>query len=162
MKLFVRLAPVIMLLSFETSAYSKPAYGMAGCGLGSMAMGPKGGQVSAVTTNGSFSSQGFGITLGTSNCLTDEQLASVTAQEKFLVDNLKSIAKDMAQGSGETLDGFAYTFGCKKSTLPHFANTMQKSYRNIFSSPGAMAVLSSVRDEIKSDDVLKSSCTKVI
>ena len=45
-------------------------YGDAGCGLGSILFGAKPGfvQVFAATTNGTFGSQTFGITTGTSNC----------------------------------------------------------------------------------------------
>src|SRR6266545_2071443 len=50
----------------------EPSYGLAGCGLGSMLIGSKPGivQIFAATTNGSFGTQTFGITSGTSNCGT--------------------------------------------------------------------------------------------
>ncbi|NRA68007.1 MAG: DUF3015 family protein [Pseudobacteriovorax sp.] len=162
MKLFLRFAPLLFLFTIPPESFAAPGYGMAGCGLGSIVMGNRGGQVSAATTNGSFTSQGFGITSGTSNCLTDDMMAAVNAQEKFVVDNLKILSKEMAQGQGETLDNFAYTFGCSKSSLPEFSVQMQSSYQEIFSSPGAMAILSEVRHQIKSNTALKSSCTKTI
>src|SRR5580658_9609667 len=45
-------------------------YGTAGCGLGSIVFGNKAGivQIFAATTNGTFATQTFGITTGTSNC----------------------------------------------------------------------------------------------
>src|SRR5690348_11977029 len=48
-------------------------YGMAGCGLGSLVFGPNDApvaQVLAATTNGTFASQTFGISSGTSNCFS--------------------------------------------------------------------------------------------
>ena len=44
-------------------------YGMAGCGLGSLAFEPGEGQISAATTNGTFYNQFFGISSGTLNCV---------------------------------------------------------------------------------------------
>src|SRR5437868_47659 len=48
-------------------------YGMAGCGLGSLLFGPVNepfAQVLAATTNATFATQTFGITSGTSNCVS--------------------------------------------------------------------------------------------
>ena len=55
-------------LLFATNA---SAYDSTGCGLGSMAWRGQSGiapQILAVTTNGSFGNQTFGITFGTSGC----------------------------------------------------------------------------------------------
>ena len=62
-------ALVLSLVSFSGSAFAA-GYGDAGCGLGSIVFGSEQGgvQVLAATTNGTFYSQTFGITTGTSNC----------------------------------------------------------------------------------------------
>ena len=72
--------------SGETSGTSGgyvPAYGPAGCGLGSIVMGSKPGfmQVFAASTNGCSGSQTFGITTGTSNC-KDAPSGEASAQER--------------------------------------------------------------------------------
>src|SRR5690348_10000976 len=56
-------------------------YGVAGCGFGSMLFGKQPGfiQVLAATTNGTFGSQTFGISTGTSNC-TDTHPGPATSK----------------------------------------------------------------------------------
>src|SRR3954469_2639303 len=61
-------------------------YGMAGCGLGSLIFGPvnsPGAQILAATTNSTFGSQTFGITSGTSNCVSGGVVALDRQQTAF-------------------------------------------------------------------------------
>ena len=68
MKLYKRIAVAASLFLLPVSVFAAAGYGAAGCGLGSMVFGSKPGaeQVVAATTNGTFGSQTFGITFGTS------------------------------------------------------------------------------------------------
>jgi len=62
----------LFIVGSAGSAHAQP-YGMAGCGLGSIAFGNDQTmfkQVLAATTNGTFGTQTFGITSGTSNCVS--------------------------------------------------------------------------------------------
>jgi hypothetical protein len=152
----------LIVLTLGAAADAKPRYGMAGCGLGSQVFDADRGQISAATTNGSFSSQGFGITSGTSNCIPGDAMEAVAAQERFMIDNFSVIAKEMARGEGESLTGLAATMGCKMDAYPRFAATMQDSYRSIYSSPGAMAVLSAIRAEVRADAALAQSCNPIL
>lgn len=139
-------------------------YGMAGCGLGSMAWGDSPGwfdQTSAATTNGTFATQGFGITSGTSNCTEDGKVAMQQAQEQFVQKNLRELSKEIAQGDGVTLKAFSRTFECQDASYGRFADKLKTSYSNIFSNAGAEGVLDAVRGEIAADPELSHSCSTI-
>jgi len=90
-------------------------FGTAGCGLGSMLFGKQPGmiQVLAATTNGSFGTQTFGITSGTSNC-TDMSSGPGSAKA-FIETNREALAKDIARGQGETISSLSSLAGCQNS-----------------------------------------------
>ncbi len=151
-----------LILFAATGAQAAKLYGMAGCGLGALAMGPDGGQVSAATTNSTSFNQGFGISSGTLNCLEPGKAAAVEAQKNFFVNNLDQLSKEMAQGTGSYVSAFAETFGCQNESSEIFASQMKRSYDDIFSAPGVMSMLSRVRSSVKSNQALSKSCSKVI
>lgn len=132
-------------------------YGMAGCGFGSVLMG-KDSQISAATTNNTFASQAFGISSGTLNCTTSNQVSQENVQKEFIADNFETLSKEISQGNGESLRAFASTFGCADSAVPEFGTQLQKAHEKIFSSPGSQAALDVVREEILSDESLSQSC----
>lgn len=109
-----------------------------GCGLGSMVFEGQNGLVSqtfAVTTNGTFGNQTFGITSGTSNC---EQFKSFTMNDKvniFVADNMDSLAKDMAKGEGEYLETMAGLMALESSQHLRFFALLQQDFPRIYSSP---------------------------
>lgn len=109
--------------------YSGQGYGVAGCGLGSMVFGPKKGliQVLAATVNGTFGSQTFGITSGTSNCDIPEmgQQAAV-----FIEVNKEVVAKDAARGEGETITALADILECKSAA--NLGQAMKADYQTYF------------------------------
>lgn len=79
-----------------------------GCGLGSMAWRGQSGiapQVLAVTTNGIFFSQTFGITFGTSGCDPNGRVSGGTGRMAlaFIQNNMEQFALDAAMGNGETI-----------------------------------------------------------
>lgn len=83
-----------------------------GCGLGSMAWRGQSGiipQVAAVTTNGIFGNQTFGITFGTSGCDPNGRVTGGTQKMMlaFIENNMEQFALDAAQGHGETLTTLA-------------------------------------------------------
>lgn len=106
------------------------AYGAAGCGLGSIVFGSKPGfmQVFAATTNGTFGSQSFGITSGTSNC--GSSAAGGMAARQFIETNRQAFAKDVSRGSGETIASLATLGGCRDTQA--VGVTLQKSFTTIF------------------------------
>ena len=130
----------VVLCSFPLLAEAKLPYGMAGCGLGSMAIAPDGNQVFASTIN-QTSYQSFAISSGTSNCLETTKAAAFSAQQEFITTNFSILSKEIAQGDGEALKAFSNTFGCPKNSYSSFATQMQSSYSKIFAAPGSMAAL---------------------
>ena len=91
-----------------------PSYAVdsTGCGLGSMAWRGQSGigpQALAVTTNGIFSTQTFGITFGTSGCDPNGRVTGGTGRMMlaFLENNMEQYALDAAAGHGETIETMA-------------------------------------------------------
>ena len=142
-------------------AYGNKKYGMAGCGLGSMVLGPKGSQVFAATTNGTSTSQSWGIISGTSNCTSSVRYAELMKQKEFLAINLTSLQKEMAQGKGETLNAFVEVLGCKNEVKRKVNSVLTKNYSEIFSQPGIDGVLSSAKEQILKKQNVAKQCTKL-
>ncbi len=109
-------------------------YGAAGCGLGSLAFGaqPGGVQILASTTNGTFGTQTFGITTGTSNC-GPGLLAMGT--KNFVEANREVLAKDISRGEGEAIGVLTVINSCKDSRAVGLA--LQKSFSAIFPNENA-------------------------
>jgi hypothetical protein len=105
-------------------------YGMAGCGLGSLVFGDQPGivQIFAATTNGTFGSQTFGITTGTSNC--QDSLTGRGGLRVYVETNREALAKDISRGQGETLKNLATIAGCTDTPLASAA--LQKNFSVIF------------------------------
>jgi hypothetical protein len=122
-------------------------YGTAGCGLGSIVFGNKPGiiQVLAATTNGTFGTQTFGITTGTSNC--KDSSPSLVSAKAFIQANREALAKDMARGQGETISSLSTLAGCQndKAVGAH----LQQNWKQIFPSE-------SVSDVAVSDSIVTS------
>lgn len=119
----------LLLLAGLAMGANAAGYGMAGCGLGSVVMGPKGSQVSAATTNGTFYSQLFGITTGTSNCAEDGVSMDRSETRSFAEANFEVIRQEMAQGQGENLEVLASLMGCDQAS---FGSTVRAEYGSIF------------------------------
>lgn len=146
-----------------TQAQAERPYGAAGCGLGSLVIKEDGFmQVLAATTNGTSGSQTFGISTGTSNCVTPEKAAALRKQEAFVQNNLRSLEREVAQGSGETLDSFAEVLGCDSAVTTEFRRAAQANYNNIFSQPGAIAVLEGAKKVFEQQPELKNQCAWLI
>lgn len=115
----------------NTGAGGTAHYGMAGCGLGSLVFSENGKeQILAATTNGTFGSQTFGITFGTSNCAENGRMASKEQVQSFIAANQHSLQNDIARGDGETLSGLAQLMGHKDSAA--FNSTLKANYSRIF------------------------------
>src|SRR2546423_623318 len=111
------------------AAHGKSTYGLAGCGLGSMVFGDQKGpiQILAATTNGTFGSQTFGITSGTSNCV---ESSGTQGARNFIEGNREALAKDAARGSGETITTLSAVAGCKDAKA--VGVTLQKQFTRLF------------------------------
>ena len=116
-----------------------------GCGLGKLAWMDYGGQkqnapqVMMATTNGTFGSQTFGISSGTSGCTND----GVIMKNKHLnmaSRAFESLAEEMAQGRGEHLASLATLLGVPEEAQPEFFALVQEHYTLLVGSDHTTAV----------------------
>jgi hypothetical protein len=101
---------IALIAAQPSDAQADVPYGPAGCGLGHMVVGADPGivQLVAMTTNGVFSNQMFGITSGTLGC----DVGGTGSAMIFIQANREAVAKDMSRGSGDTLSSLAEIGGC--------------------------------------------------
>jgi Protein of unknown function (DUF3015) len=128
------LAAMTAVLSTASPVHAR-AYGSAGCGLGSLIFEPSNGfsQVFVATTNGTFGSQTFGITSGTSNCAGGS--GGSASAKAFVETNRVALAKDIARGRGETIDGLSKLAGCEAPGA--VGSSLQRRFDQIFTDASA-------------------------
>ena len=153
----MKLILVVIAILISTAALAAKPYGMAGCGLGSQMMGKEGNQILASTTNGT-GTQTFGISSGTSNCVTaTEQTAMI---RNFIEANYASLVTDMAKGQGDSVKTLSNFYGCDTAA---FATEMKSNYEKITpAKENATAVMANINDVIDHSTMLSSSCTHAI
>ena len=128
-------------------AYGNPDTGP-GCGLGKLAwadfkrqkdIAP---QVLMATTNGTFGSQTFGISFGTSGCTNDGKVWAEHKTEFFVATTFENLARDMARGQGEHLTALAILLGVPTDRQQMFYSLVQAHYRELIdrgeTSPSAL------------------------
>jgi hypothetical protein len=96
-------------------------------------------QVMMATTNGTFGSQTFGISSGTSGCTND---GVIMKNKHISMANLvfQSLAEDMAQGRGEHLASLATLLGVPGEAQPDFFALVQEKYTMFVGSDHTTAV----------------------
>jgi len=125
------------LLLSGTALAAGQAASNTGCGLGTVLWGNKAdgsvfSQSLQATTNGTFGNQTFGITSGTLGC---NQPASVAASERmieFTAANLDNLAKDIAQGQGESLETLAELMAVPADQRLALYSNLQANFDGIF------------------------------
>lgn len=113
-----------------------------GCGLGKLLFGEMGGgsnnkvlhQILASTTNGTFGSQTFGITSGTSGCTNDGFVKNEEKVNVFASVNFENLKENMAQGQGEYLTSFATLLGVSEDLQPEFFALTHDKYSSLIKS----------------------------
>lgn len=137
MKKLLTLAAVAVVFS-ASSAF---ALDSTGCGLGSMIFKGQSGtlpQILAVTTNGSFGTQTFGISSGTSGCDQNGRISGGTGKMfAFLEKNLEQFAVDAARGHGETIDTIAVLMNTSSDKV---GTTVKENFAFLFDSEDVSAV----------------------
>jgi hypothetical protein len=127
---------------------------MAGCGLGYLLLSNKDNeqvtQILGATTNGTFGSQTFGISSGTSGCTQDGAVKLARATEVYAEVNLTSLRQEMAAGQGEYVSTFATLLGATDQTRPQMVRFFQTEYQVLFPSA-----------ETSSDEMLKTLSQKL-
>lgn len=119
-----------------------------GCGLGSVLFEGKSGtapQVLAVTTNGTFGNQTFGITSGTLGCNQHGTVNPPQEAALFTSANMDRLAQDMARGHGETIASLAEAIGVEADDRPAFYAAAQTNFGRIFP-----------KEDVTSSEVLQS------
>ena len=105
-----------------------------GCGLGKLAWGDYKGQkeiapqVMMATTNGTFGSQTFGISSGTSGCTNDGKIMGEHKTTMFASLNFDALTAEMAQGQGEHLASLATLMGIPAERHGEFFAMTQERY----------------------------------
>ena len=122
----------LLSVAVAAPAWAAP-YGMAGCGLGSQLISSNGiMQTLAATTNGTFGTQTFGITTGTSNCVRSGVVLASKEQEAFFEANFDRIQTDIAQGGGAHLAALGSMFGCTEDVQGAMFSLAQKNYEAVY------------------------------
>ncbi len=138
------------------------AYGMGGCGLGSVLFGEtesRGGQILAATTNGIYGNGTFGMSSGTSNCVPDSSGNSAAMRKNmdmFVSANRESLANDIAKSNGETIVAISNIMGCKDSA--YLGAKLQSRYETIFSSKEDATVSDNMFNTVSTDRYLVENC----
>jgi hypothetical protein len=141
----------LLLVSVGVAFAAGQARSNTGCGLGTMLFKNNADdkvllQTFQATTNGIYGNQTFGITTGTSECNQPKNFANNQQLNEFMVANMDNLARDIAQGRGETLDAFAELLGVPAEKRPEFYSQLQSGFSRIFTSPGVQ--MASVMDNI--------------
>ena len=144
--------------------YAGGYYGMAGCGLGSILFGPVNEplpQVLAATTNGTFATQTFGISSGTSNCVSAGVVRAEREQAAFAELNFRDLKQNMAAGGGEYLRSFAMLLGCDESAKPSFYKMTQERFETIVPSESTVPIdlVFATKAEIRAHPDLARACS---
>lgn len=150
-KLLITLSLVAVLPTMAMAADN-----VGGCGVGSLIFkGQKGvaPQVLAVTTNGSFGNQTFGITTGTLGCTQDGMVTSNMKTAMFIDSNKDQLARDMSAGSGETLASLSHLLGIDSKDQAAFNRLAKDNVSRIFTSENVATeqVVASLRQVLASD-----------
>jgi len=128
---------IMMSLGFAQAA-GNPDNGP-GCGLGKLAwmdyasqkqIAP---QVMMATTNGTFGSQTFGISSGTSGC-TNDGVIMKNKHVSLTSATFESLGQEMAQGQGEHLASLATLLGVPEQDQPAFFALVQEKYTSLMDS----------------------------
>jgi hypothetical protein len=134
---------LVITIGLLLSSNAFAATGDAGCGLGSLFLkdNSKLMQILASTFNGSFGSQTFGITSGTSNCSAQNFVKNDKQIQYFVEVNQEDLSREMAQGHGDKLSTLAALHGCGSETAVNaFNSKAQNSYEQILPSAKTNAV----------------------
>lgn len=126
------------------------------CGWGSKVFEGQSGiapQVLAVTTNGTFGNQTFGITSGTSGCTQDGAVMSNWKTALFIDGNKENLARDMSVGSGEALDSLAHLLGVQGQDRAAFNRVAKDNMARIFPSHdvSTQQIATALREVLASD-----------
>jgi hypothetical protein len=139
-----------------------------GCGLGKLAWADYKNQkniapqVLMATTNGTFGSQTFGISTGTSGCTNDGKVMAEQKTTMFAQLNFENLSQEMAQGQGEHLASLATLMGVPAEQQTAFFAMTQERYTSLVKAGEAspVAMVKAINDAIASHPVLAKVSTR--
>jgi hypothetical protein len=88
------------------------------------------------TTNGTFGSQTFGISFGTSGCTNDGKVWAKHRTEFFVATTFGNLAEDMARGHGEHLTALAVLLGVPTDHHQLCYSRAQERYQELIGRGG--------------------------
>ena len=141
-KRLVLLQVAVVLVCFSaTAALSamNPDTGP-GCGVGKVAWADYRHQKNILpqslmaTTNGTFFSNTFGISFGTSGCTNDGKFMAEQKATMFAEINFENLSQEMAQGQGEHLASLATLLGVPAEHHAEFFAMTQERYTSLIQS----------------------------
>jgi len=139
-----------------------------GCGLGKLAWGDYKGQkeiapqVLMATTNGTFGSQTFGISSGTSGCTNDGKIMGDSKTVMFAELNFNDLSQEMAQGQGEHLASLASLMGIPADKQEEFFAMTQERYTSLVKAgeTSPVAMVKALNEAIAGHPVLAQASTR--
>lgn len=139
-----------------------------GCGLGKLAWADYKNQkdiapqVLMATTNGTFWSQTFGISSGTSGCTNDGKIMGEHKTTMFAQLNFENLSQEMAQGQGEHLASLATLMGVPAEQHTAFFAMTQERYTSLVKTGEAspVAMVKAINDAIATHPVLARVSTR--
>ncbi len=148
-------------------ALGNPPNNGPGCGLGKLAWADSqqketiGGQVLMATTNGTFGSQTFGISSGTSGCTNDGKIFASEKVNVFTALNFDNLSQEMAQGQGEHLTSLATLMGIPEENHQEFFAMTQENYTTLVHAgeTSPKAVVKAIHDAMSGHIVLAQATT---
>jgi hypothetical protein len=136
-----KLIITVVALALAAPALAGNGKANTGCGLGTMLFGAAKAdnsillQILAVTTNGTSGSQTFGISSGTSECDQPSSFVRNERVNEFVHANLDNLARDVAQGGGETVSTLAELLEVPAAQRAAFGQKLQSQFTLIFPTP---------------------------
>jgi hypothetical protein len=139
-----------------------------GCGLGKLAWADFSHQKNIApqilmgTTNGTFSSNLFGISSGTSGCTNDGKVWAEHKTTMFAQLNFENLSQEMAQGQGEHLASLATLMGVPAEHQPAFFAMTQERYTSLVKTGEAspVAMVKAINDAIATHPVFAQVSTR--
>ena len=130
-------ASTLIIASTSFAADMGVARNNTGCGLGTVLFQGSANDSSLLqafqaTTNGTSGNQTFGISSGTSECKQPEKFAQNERLNEFVYANLDTLAKDIAQGGGESVQTLAELMQVPPEKREAFYRNLQTHFAEIF------------------------------
>ncbi len=168
-KLSLMFLTAMLSLGISGLSFGNPPNNGPGCGLGHLAwsggsanQNAIGTQVLIATTNGTFGSQTFGISSGTSGCTNDGTIVMKEKVNVFASVNFDNLSQEMAQGQGEHLASMATLMGVPEGLHPEFFAMTQEKYTTLLNNGETTpkAVVKALHDSMLTHPVLAQASTR--